>query len=55
MLHEFKPDDGFGVGPFTIETRLLPHFVPTPGCGFPRPTPSSPTRATRAPAPASRT
>ncbi|MFD8305536.1 MBL fold metallo-hydrolase [Streptomyces sp. NPDC059690] len=30
-LHEFTPGDRFGVGPFTAETALLPHFVPNAG------------------------
>ncbi|MFR0355709.1 MBL fold metallo-hydrolase [Streptomyces sediminimaris] len=30
-LHEFTPGDRFAVGPFTVATRLLPHFVPNAG------------------------
>lgn len=30
-LREFAGGDRFGVGPFTIDTRLLPHFVPNAG------------------------
>jgi len=31
-LNEFKAGDRFDVGPFVVETQLLPHFVPN--CGF---------------------
>ena len=30
-LREFRPGDRFDVGPFTAQTRLLPHFVPNAG------------------------
>ncbi|WP_128801213.1 MULTISPECIES: MBL fold metallo-hydrolase [unclassified Streptomyces] len=30
-LHEFDPGERFGIGPFTVDTRLLPHFVPNAG------------------------
>ncbi|MFI6007571.1 hypothetical protein ACIBAG_01885 [Streptomyces sp. NPDC051243] len=30
-LHEFDPGDRFGIGPFTTDTWLLPHFVPNAG------------------------
>jgi ribonuclease BN (tRNA processing enzyme) len=30
-LHEFRPGDRFGIGPFTTATWLLPHFVPNAG------------------------
>ncbi|MFG2791118.1 MBL fold metallo-hydrolase [Streptomyces sp. NPDC048419] len=30
-LHEFTPGDRFEIGPFTVGTRLLPHFVPNAG------------------------
>jgi ribonuclease BN (tRNA processing enzyme) len=30
-LHEFEPGDRFEIGPFTVGTRLLPHFVPNAG------------------------
>lgn len=30
-LHEFRPGDRFGVGPFAADTWLLPHFVPNAG------------------------
>jgi ribonuclease BN (tRNA processing enzyme) len=30
-LHEFEAGDTFEVGPFRVETRLLPHFVPNVG------------------------
>lgn len=30
-LHEFTPGDRFGIGPFTADTVLLPHFVPNAG------------------------
>ncbi|MFE0257986.1 MBL fold metallo-hydrolase [Streptomyces sp. NPDC059010] len=30
-LHEFDPGDRFGIGPFTVDTWLLPHFVPNAG------------------------
>jgi ribonuclease BN (tRNA processing enzyme) len=30
-LHEFAAGEGFGVGPFQVETWLLPHFVPNAG------------------------
>jgi ribonuclease BN (tRNA processing enzyme) len=29
--HEFHPGDRLGIGPFTAETRLLPHFMPNAG------------------------
>ncbi|MEU6372808.1 MBL fold metallo-hydrolase [Streptomyces sp. NPDC046909] len=31
LLHEFSPGDRFEIGPFTVGTRLLPHFVPNAG------------------------
>lgn len=31
VLREFDAGDRFGVGPFTIDTRLLPHWVPNAG------------------------
>jgi ribonuclease BN (tRNA processing enzyme) len=31
VLHEFRPGDRLGIGPFTGETRLLPHFTPNAG------------------------
>jgi ribonuclease BN (tRNA processing enzyme) len=30
-LHEFRPGDRFVIGPFAVETILLPHFVPNAG------------------------
>ena len=30
-VHAFDPGDGFDVGPFHVESRLLPHFVPNAG------------------------
>ncbi|MHC3467639.1 MBL fold metallo-hydrolase [Streptomyces sp. 7R007] len=30
-LHEFRPGDRLAIGPFTAETRLLPHYVPNAG------------------------
>ncbi|NUO43073.1 MAG: MBL fold metallo-hydrolase [Streptomyces sp.] len=30
-LREFRPGEGLRIGPFTAETRLLPHFVPNAG------------------------
>lgn len=30
-LVEFSPGDRFEIGPFAVETRLLPHFVPNAG------------------------
>jgi ribonuclease BN (tRNA processing enzyme) len=30
-LQEFEPGSGFGIGPFDIATRLLPHSVPNAG------------------------
>ncbi|MGW7203479.1 MBL fold metallo-hydrolase [Streptomyces sp. NPDC054837] len=30
-LHEFRPGDRLRIGPFTVGTRLLPHFVPNAG------------------------
>lgn len=30
-LVEFRPGDRFGIGPFTVDTWLLPHFVPNAG------------------------
>jgi ribonuclease BN (tRNA processing enzyme) len=30
-LHEFTPGDRLDIGPFTAETRLLPHYVPNAG------------------------
>ncbi|MFJ9537459.1 MBL fold metallo-hydrolase [Streptomyces sp. NPDC101225] len=30
-LHAFDPGDRFEIGPFTVGTRLLPHFVPNAG------------------------
>ncbi|GKQ38829.1 MBL fold metallo-hydrolase [Streptomyces sp. A012304] len=30
-LREFTPGEGFEIGPFTVGTRLLPHFVPNAG------------------------
>ncbi|WP_326687838.1 MULTISPECIES: MBL fold metallo-hydrolase [unclassified Streptomyces] len=30
-LHEFGPGQRFGIGPFTVDTWLLPHFVPNAG------------------------
>jgi ribonuclease BN (tRNA processing enzyme) len=30
-LHEFTAGARFGIGPFTVATRLLPHFVPNAG------------------------
>ncbi|MFE7168742.1 MBL fold metallo-hydrolase [Streptomyces sp. NPDC057616] len=30
-LREFDPGDRFEIGPFTVGTRLLPHFVPNAG------------------------
>ncbi len=31
VLHAFDPGDGFEVGPFHVESSLLPHFVPNAG------------------------
>jgi ribonuclease BN (tRNA processing enzyme) len=31
LLHEFDAGDRFPLGPFTLETRLLPHWVPNAG------------------------
>ncbi|WCN82848.1 MBL fold metallo-hydrolase [Micromonospora sp. LH3U1] len=33
-LHEFTPGDGFDVGPFTVRTWSLPHWVPNAGVRF---------------------
>ncbi|MET8310507.1 MBL fold metallo-hydrolase [Micromonospora sp. NPDC005173] len=33
-LHEFTPGDGFDVGPFTVRTWSLPHWVPNAGGRF---------------------
>lgn len=30
-VHAFDPGDGFDLGPFHVESRLLPHFVPNAG------------------------
>ncbi|EPD66831.1 MBL fold metallo-hydrolase [Streptomyces sp. HGB0020] len=30
-LHGFDPGERFAIGPFTVATRLLPHFVPNAG------------------------
>ncbi len=30
-LHEFEPNQSLAVGPFTVRTRLLPHWVPNAG------------------------
>jgi ribonuclease BN (tRNA processing enzyme) len=30
-LHEFAPGTGFGLGPYQVATRLLPHSVPNAG------------------------
>jgi ribonuclease BN (tRNA processing enzyme) len=30
-LHEFRPGERLHIGPFTADTRLLPHFVPNAG------------------------
>ena len=30
-LQEFEPGNGFGIGPFDVATRLLPHSVPNAG------------------------
>jgi ribonuclease BN (tRNA processing enzyme) len=30
-LHEFRPGDHLHIGPFSAETRLLPHFMPNAG------------------------
>jgi ribonuclease BN (tRNA processing enzyme) len=30
-LHVYTPGDGFEIGPFRVETRALPHFVPSAG------------------------
>lgn len=30
-LHEFAAGDRFGLGPFNVQTRLLPHWVPNAG------------------------
>ncbi|MBO1333601.1 MBL fold metallo-hydrolase [Streptomyces sp. VRA16 Mangrove soil] len=30
-LREFRPGEGFGIGPFRVDTRLLPHHVPNAG------------------------
>ena len=30
-LHEFEPNEPLTVGPFTVRTRLLPHWVPNAG------------------------
>ncbi|MFF7448785.1 MULTISPECIES: MBL fold metallo-hydrolase [unclassified Streptomyces] len=30
-LHEFRPGRRWQIGPFTVDTRLLPHFVPNAG------------------------
>lgn len=30
-LHAFRPGERFGVGPFTVDTLALPHFVPNAG------------------------
>ncbi|MFF7650319.1 MBL fold metallo-hydrolase [Streptomyces sp. NPDC007983] len=30
-LHEFTPGDRFDIGPYTVDTWLLPHFVPNAG------------------------
>ena len=30
-LREFSPGDAFAVGPFQVESRLLPHFLPNAG------------------------
>jgi ribonuclease BN (tRNA processing enzyme) len=31
LLHEFMPGSTLHIGPFTVETRWLPHFVPNAG------------------------
>lgn len=31
VLQEFRPGERLGIGPFTGETRLLPHFTPNAG------------------------
>src|SRR5690606_33147063 len=31
VRHEFRPGDRLHIGPFTAETRLLPHSVPNAG------------------------
>jgi ribonuclease BN (tRNA processing enzyme) len=31
LLHEFMPGGTLHIGPFTVETRWLPHFVPNAG------------------------
>jgi ribonuclease BN (tRNA processing enzyme) len=31
VLREFAAGDGFDIGPFRVETRLLPHWVPNTG------------------------
>lgn len=30
-LHEFEPGDAFPIGPFAVQTRLLPHSLPNAG------------------------
>lgn len=30
-LNEFTPGESFGIGPFTVDSWLLPHFVPNAG------------------------
>jgi ribonuclease BN (tRNA processing enzyme) len=30
-LHQFRPGETLGAGPFTVATRLLPHWVPNAG------------------------
>ena len=36
-LHEFEPNQSLAVGPFTVRTRLLPHWVPNAGMRLARP------------------
>jgi ribonuclease BN (tRNA processing enzyme) len=31
VLHEFTAGDGFEIGPFRVQTRLLPHWLPNAG------------------------
>jgi ribonuclease BN (tRNA processing enzyme) len=31
VLHEFTPGSGLDIGPFGVQTRLLPHWVPNAG------------------------
>jgi ribonuclease BN (tRNA processing enzyme) len=30
-VHDYTAGDGFAIGPFQVETRAVPHFVPTAG------------------------